>query len=111
MMSLMSETTEPIYSDLGGDAELSELVEMFVEELPRRIETLSTAFAHGDLQAVQRSAHQLKGAVGSYGFHPLTPLAAAVEYAIRDGESETIVQTKLEALLDACGRARSGVGH
>ena len=37
------------------------------------------ALGEGDLGALQRLAHQLKGSGGGYGFPALTKLAAAVE--------------------------------
>jgi HPt (histidine-containing phosphotransfer) domain-containing protein len=57
---------------------------------------------------VERGAHQLKGAAGSYGFDQLTPLAAALEFAVRDNESEAAVQQAFEALIEACCQVRTG---
>ena len=97
-----------VYSTLGDDPDLGELVEMYVDEMPERIATLEEAFESGDRELLQRSAHQLKGAGQSYGFDPITPLAAAVEYAIRDEEPEENIRKALDELLDVCGRVRAG---
>ena len=98
----------PIYSSLGGDPDLGELVEMYVDEMPERIASLEQAFSSGDRESLQRAAHQLKGAGESYGFSQLTPLAATVEYSVRDGDPEEAIQKSLEELVGVCRRVRSG---
>jgi len=57
---------------------MGELVEMFVDEMPERIALLGEALASGDRESLERTAHQMKGSAGSYGFDQLTPYAAAV---------------------------------
>ena len=37
----MSQTLQSVYSVYGDDPNLAELVEIFVSELPRRVETLA----------------------------------------------------------------------
>lgn len=107
MPSAIEEKT-PIYSSLGTDPDLGELVEMYVDEMPERIASLEQAFSSGDRESLQRAAHQLKGAGESYGFSQLTPLAAAVEYSARDGDPEEAIKKSLEELVDVCSRVRSG---
>jgi len=99
-MSSATNETAPIYSTLGGDPDLGELVEMYVDEMPERIASLEQAFSSGDQESLQRAAHQLKGAGESYGFCQLTPLAAAVEYSVRDGEPEEAILKSLKELVD-----------
>lgn len=97
----------PLYSEFGvGD--LADLVEMFVDEMPQRIESLQ-ALANGqDWESLGRAAHQLKGSAGSYGFGQLTPAAAGLESAIRNGEPAAATLAALEALLGLCRRVRAG---
>jgi HPt (histidine-containing phosphotransfer) domain-containing protein len=85
---------------------MAELVEMFVDELPDRIEHLQQLLATADWDALGRLAHQMKGACGSYGFDQLTPLAARVEQASRDGEPEQQILAAVTELSDAVGRTR-----
>jgi len=111
-MSSATNEAAPIYSTLGGDPDLGELVEMYVDEMPERIASLEQAFSNGDqesLQSLKRAAHQLKGAGESYGFSQLTPLAAAVEYSVRDGEPEEAIFNSLKELVAVCKRVRSGI--
>jgi len=57
-----SASEEPIYSTLGDDPDLQDIVEMFVEEMPGRTQTFLNHLASGDWEGLCRVAHQLKGA-------------------------------------------------
>lgn len=47
---------------MGGDEELMvELVELFLEDLPERLQEIEAALAAGDAEALSRAAHTLKG--------------------------------------------------
>ncbi len=101
---------ECIYSLLGGDPDLGDIVEMFVDEMPGRTATLLDQLNAGDWEGLQRTAHQLKGAAGSYGFGPILRSAAQVENAVRDGEpAERVARLSMNwsccaAGLDAASR-------
>ena len=108
--SMMSATKEnrAIYSTFGGDPDLGELVEMFVEEMPDRIAALQQAFDCGDVKGLRCLAHQLKGSAGSYGFDQLTPLAAAVEFSASENEPEETIQKTLQELIGLGQQLRAG---
>jgi HPt (histidine-containing phosphotransfer) domain-containing protein len=107
---MTSATNEPqaIYSTLGNDPDLGELVEMYVEEMPDRIAALVQAFDSGDMEMLRKLSHQMKGAAGSYGFNQLTPLANAVQFSVRDNEPEEQIEKTLQELLGACRQVRAG---
>jgi histidine phosphotransfer protein HptB len=107
-MSESSNATQPLYSSLGGDPDLDELVAMFVAEMPERVATLLAHLGAGNWDALRRAAHQLKGSAGSYGFGPITPSAAGVENAIRDGAAEDTIREAVESLVYLCNRTRAG---
>ena len=98
-----------LYSVYGDDEDLSEMVDIFVEEIPQRVSTLRAYWDGEDLDGLKRTAHQLKGAGGSYGFSTLSQFAAQVEYAVRDSESRDAIAAKLNSLLEVCQRLRTGV--
>ena len=107
----MNETTsqtELLYSSLGGDPDLGEIVTLFVEEMPNRVATLLSQLETSDWEGLRRTAHQLKGAAGSYGFDVLTPSAAQLEDALRENEPEEQIRRAVDELVGMCGRARSG---
>jgi HPt (histidine-containing phosphotransfer) domain-containing protein len=102
--------TEYLYSTLASDPELGEIVEMFVDEMPGRVESLTTILAASDWNALGRLAHQMKGACGSYGFHQLTPSAARLEHACRDQQGEAAIQDAVAELIALCQKVRPGAG-
>ena len=108
-MDLSAHTAEALYSSLGGDTDLAEIVEMFVDEMPDRIGTFIDCLETGDWEGLGRAAHQMKGAGGSYGFDQLTPYAAKLESAVRDQEPEEEIRQALNALVSLCQKVRAGV--
>jgi len=107
----MTESTcniELIYSTLGSDPDLGEIVEIFVDEMADRIATLSRQFDASDWEALQRTAHQLKGAAGSYGFDAISQPAARLECALRNSEPEEKLSQATAELIDFCRRIRAG---
>lgn len=101
-------SAESVYSTLGTDPDLGELVDMFVDEMPDRIATLIDAFQTGDHDILRRTAHQLKGSLGSYGFDQLTSFAAELETAVADDTTEDQIRESLDALVSLCKKLRAG---
>lgn len=102
-------TTETlIYSDLGLDEDLGELVEMFVDEIPNRIQSLEEALGEQNWPQLKTLAHQMKGAAGSYGFHAISPVAARLEEAAEVVSPEEEIQQFVGDLVEICQRARAG---
>jgi histidine phosphotransfer protein HptB len=97
-----------VYSRLAGDPDLGDIVDMFVEEMAGRVAKLQEQLRAADWEGLRRSAHQLKGAAGSYGFDVISPCAGSVESAIRDGEPEERIRASVEKLVDLCNRTRCG---
>lgn len=69
----------PIRSAFAGDADMAELVREFVAEMPERVRGLEALWQTQALEDLRRSAHQLKGSGGGYGFGPLSEAAAVLE--------------------------------
>ncbi len=108
-MTELPSTQGPIYSTLGGDGVLTEIVEMFVDEMPDRIAALSDQLNRSDWEALCRMAHQLKGSAGSYGFEPISPCAGRLEDSIREDRPEEQIHQAVAELVDMCRRTRAGV--
>ncbi len=102
--TIMSKTTQGIQSLLHDDPELQELVEMFVGELPERVNSLRRQIDSGNWNEVRRTAHQLKGAGGSYGFPQLSQAAAAVEFMIEDIRTPQEILAGVEEIAALCER-------
>ncbi len=103
-------STSPVYSFLAEDPMLGELVNWFVQEMPERVNALEVLARNRDWSQLTRTAHQLKGSAGSYGFTKITPYAARLEAAARDPEDEDAILLALNDLLGLCRRVRAGTG-
>lgn len=99
-----------IYSGLGGDPDLGDLVALFVDEMPDRAAAIRSHYASGDRELLRRAAHQLKGAAGSYGFAPISAAAAELDMAIRAGAPDDRISAGVERLVHLCLSARAGIG-
>ncbi len=97
-----------LYSIYGSDHDLQEIVALFVEEMPDRIEALLSHLNNRDWNQLGRTAHVIKGAAGTYGFDQFTPVAQRVESQVREGRPEAEILQSVEALVDLCRRARPG---
>ncbi len=97
-----------IYSEFGNDEDLGELVEMFVEEIPNRVQSMLDAAETSDWEQLGRIAHQMKGAAGSYGFGEVTSIAATLEHACRESAPAESIQRGLQDLVSMCLRMRAG---
>ncbi|MEX0818987.1 MAG: Hpt domain-containing protein, partial [Pirellulaceae bacterium] len=97
-----------VYSTLGLDPDLGDLVEMFVDEMPERVARLRACWDNGDMNGLERAAHQFKGAAGSYGFEELTPDLQRLDHSIRLSREEAEILNAIEAVAELCSRVRAG---
>ncbi len=73
---------ESVLERIGRDEELlDEVVHMFSEDLPNRIETLRFACREKDVSVLKRCAHTLRGAAGTAGFTRIAEGALEIEFA------------------------------
>jgi two-component system sensor histidine kinase/response regulator len=97
---------------VGGDRALFEDVLAAVrEEAGRMFVELAAAAARGDLEAVRRIAHTLKGCVANVGARPVVEAVVGVEVAAKEGDlprAQTLVAaavSRSEPLLAALANA------
>ncbi len=65
---------------LGGDPSLLyEVVKIFVDQAPHHLQVLRLALAQGDAEAVERTAHSLKGELGYLGVSRASQRARELE--------------------------------
>jgi len=95
---------------VGGDEELlRDVAGLFVEECPRLISNIEEAIRHKDAHALERSAHELKGAAGNFAAAAVVDSAFKLETMGRSGElgpaSRTFVEleSKIERLKQDLG--------
>ena len=100
----------PLISEYASDADMLELIEMFVAELPERVTALNDAMAAGDLARVGGLAHQLKGAGGGYGYPTITDSAFTLETMAKAGTDDLdAVRRNIDELVSLCNRASAAV--
>jgi HPt (histidine-containing phosphotransfer) domain-containing protein len=98
-----------IYSKLAGDPVLVDLIAEFVAELPTRAIRIRRQLADQDWAALMRTAHQLKGAAGSYGFDAITPVASKLELQLNHDVEPKVVAETVQELMTLCQRATAGL--
>lgn len=80
---------EQAMSQLGDDRELLlEVVEMFIDSLPRLLDNLKAASDKADAAAIAALAHSIKGAASNICAEPIRATAAALEQDGRSGHVE-----------------------
>ncbi len=97
-----------IYSTLANDSVLGDLIVEFVADLPARVARIRRHLADQDWPALVRTAHQLRGAAGSYGFHELTPIASKLEQQIHCGVDAKSAAETVQELVALCQRVSAG---
>lgn len=99
---------EPILSEFAGDPEMKELLEVFVSDLPAKLDAIERAWRAADMDSIRRITHQLKGASGGYGFGPVGSAAARLEATLSSQTSDLeSAQQELLSLLEICRRVQA----
>ncbi len=97
----------------GGDEELlQELAELFLAESPKWLAQVRDAIAGGDAPGLQRAAHTLKGAVGTFGARAAFRAALQLETIGRAGAVTGAAEAygALEEAIVQLERALAGLG-
>lgn len=95
---MVSPTHEPLYSTLADDEDMVELIEMFVLDAHLKATRLESCLNSEDWEELRRSAHQIKGAAGGYGFDKLTPCAQRLETCLQDPSDNADIKANVEEL-------------
>ncbi len=64
---------------IGGPEFLVEMIDLFLEHAPQRVETARTAYTAGDMSTVYRAAHSIKSTAANLGARSLQDVAARLE--------------------------------
>ncbi|MCG8404229.1 MAG: Hpt domain-containing protein [Phycisphaerales bacterium] len=99
--------SDVLLSEFADDADMAELVEFFVTELPDRVSALQEALAQGNYAKLASLAHQLKGSAGGYGFPSITEAAKQLEDTSKTTTDLEKLTEAANALVELCGRVRA----
>ena len=89
---------QPIISSFASDPDMLELVEIFVSEVPDKVDRIRNCESSQNWDELKRAAHQLKGSAGGYGFDALTPVADQLERSLQ-GEPDPVRVSRLTEIL------------
>lgn len=76
-----------VLQDEGQPDLVTELIDVFLEDLPGRLAAVRAAVDLGDAQAIRSAAHALKGSAASIGAARLAGVCARLEALGRAGEA------------------------
>jgi len=80
-----------LLEEFGGDQEiLAELRDLFMEHVPPLVEEIIQSAATGDMDAISKQAHSLKGACATYGAPRLAMVCKIVELSGRAGDNDKV---------------------
>ncbi|MCE5268564.1 MAG: response regulator [Planctomycetaceae bacterium] len=103
----MPPASQPVVSLLIDDPEVADIVPGFIGRLPGYVTSMREAYAAGRYEELQRSAHQLKGAGGCYGYPSLTDAGRTLEEAAKQRD-ESAAQRGLDAIAVLCQAIQQG---
>ena len=98
---------------------LGEVLQLFLDEVPKKIDTLRTAMTSGDAGTVQRAAHSLKGSSGNIGARAMYDVCRQLDERARSEDlprlqplvdvltaEYRLVETEIRRLLGDGGSSR-----
>jgi two-component system sensor histidine kinase/response regulator len=85
---------------------LSELIELFLDDVPRHLAALREAVQAGDARSVERIAHTLKGSCGNMGAVRMEAISAELE-EIGRSEDLKAARARISRLEEEFGRVRA----
>ena len=85
-------------ASMGDEEFMDELIDIYLEDMPRQLEALRAAVQNHDGRAAAATAHRLRGASGNMGADSLSGLCHDVEISSRDNKLD-----QLPNLMEAIG--------
>ena len=83
---------------------LGQVLQLFLDEMPKRIDSLASAWQRGDGPSLARAAHSLKGSSGNIGARQMFELCRQIDERAKAGDFNAA-----RHLLDALGEERGRV--
>lgn len=99
-----------IFNDLKseGDEFFTELVDMFIKDVPIQLENLAQTLSSNDGAAATRIAHTLKGTAATFGATQMQGRAGAIEQACHSNSLDQ-ARALLEQFRSECERVRTAL--
>jgi len=97
------------FCDPGEDDLVAELVEIFLDDTPKRLDALGTAVGAGDARGIAAEAHAMKSSSGQLGAVVFSALCKELETRGREERLDGI-EALFARLLDEMTRVRTALG-
>jgi two-component system sensor histidine kinase/response regulator len=100
--AILDPETLAALQELGGEDDpglLEELVELFVDDASRRVESILVALDRGDVETVARAAHALKSAAANLGAFTFSHACRDLEARARQGSEITPLARRVARLF------------
>jgi two-component system sensor histidine kinase/response regulator len=83
----------------AGPRALAEVIDVFLQTIPRRLDDLRQAHGRGDGDSIRALTHSLKGASAQIGARGMADICVQIEAVVRSGDASTLgdLLTSLEA--------------
>lgn len=109
---MSGQSTGPIISSMHDDADMAELIDMYVEEMGGRAQSLRNHLESGNWKQLANEAHKIRGSAGGHGFDVIGGNAARLEDELRrsTGNEAAIMQSikqQVDELISLCLRAKA----
>jgi HPt (histidine-containing phosphotransfer) domain-containing protein len=110
----MPEIDKNTFNDLkemSGEDFIVELIDTFLEDSPKMIAEIKSAYASGDVEAFRRAAHSLKSNAATFGAQHLAALAKELEMLGKENKLNEIGDRlkTLDEVYEAARRELAGL--
>jgi HPt (histidine-containing phosphotransfer) domain-containing protein len=78
-MSVIDNATFDELKQMSGDDFINELIDTFLEDAPKMIAEIKSAFASNNVESFRRAAHSMKSNAATFGAIQLSALAKELE--------------------------------
>ncbi len=99
----------PLLSTYADDQAISEILPIFLNNLPRYVADLSSRVEQGDWVGASRVCHDLKGTAGGYGYPEIGRSAQDLETELKGERIASRLEERLLEVQTLCLRARIGM--
>jgi CheY-like chemotaxis protein len=86
-------------------APLAPLMEVFLRNLPQRVQAMTQAVEQADVNQLAFLAHQLKGAAGGYGLPAICDAARRLEESARTEKDIEALKAQVREMAELCAEA------
>ena len=94
----------------GGDRLLEQMIRLFLENSPERLEQIRRGLEEGPLSVAERGAHSLKSSAANVGAREVSRIAQEMEDAASEGDGDRVHELQ-PFLVEAHGKACAALGE